>query len=92
MAKTTININGQLNGNFKLLSAIGGNHERTQFNGFKIYFETKKEAAKAIRDAYNKLIQDEPESKNRIGGIGTNKTRTLLEYDASKAKINPDTH
>ena len=87
MAHTAIYISGQISSNFKLLSAIGGRHERTEFNGFKINFNSKKEAVKAIRNAYNKLIQDEPECKNKIGGIRTNKTRTELLYDASKAII-----
>lgn len=93
--ETTISITGQINGNFKLLHAIGEGEGKTTHpfnNGFDIKFKSKKDAVKAIRDAYKSLIKDEPECKDRIGGIRTNKDRTTLAYDASRAKINSNTH
>lgn len=87
--KTSILITGQIGGNFALKSQIGGNYEESSlpFNGFKLTFETKKEAVAAIRSAYNSLVNYEPEMKNRMSGIRVNKSRTELYYDASKAII-----
>ena len=86
---TAISITGQISGNFTLLSAIGHGYKKkdTQFNGFEVKFRTKKEAITAIREAYNSLVQDEPERKGKLSGIRVNKNRTELYYDASKAII-----
>ena len=86
--KTTIEISGQIGSNFKLLSKLNnGDYKKSMFNGFFIHFNTKKEAVKFIKDAYNSLCEDEPEQKNRFGGVRVNKDRTTLYYDASKAVI-----
>lgn len=88
--KSTITITGQISGNFRLRSALVGNsttEEKTMFNGFRLHFGTKKEAVKAMRDAYNSLCRDEPEMKGRLSGISVDKGRTYLRYDASSAKI-----
>lgn len=87
--KVTIYITGQINGNSHLATSINGAKEvtRTMFNGYALKFETKGEAVKAIREAYNSLCQDEPELKGRLGGIRVTKDRDVLYYDASKAII-----
>lgn len=89
MANTTIYISGQIHGNSHLLAKMSGytDYKKTMFNGYAVYFKTKMDAVKSIRDAYNSMIDDEPERKNRIGGIKVNKDRTELYYDASKAII-----
>lgn len=86
--KTVIEISGQIGGNFTLLNRLSnGNFQKTNFNGFLIEFSTKKDAINQIREAYNCLCREEPEQKNRLSGIRTNKSRTVLLYDASKAII-----
>lgn len=88
MAQTTIYITGQINGNYTLNGAIeGGERDRTQFNGFKIVFPTKKEAVTAIRKAYNYLKSEHGQPSS----LRVNTDRTSLNYDASKAEIyNPN--
>lgn len=87
--KATIYIKGQINGNSHLKCALNGyeSSKDIMFNGIALHYNTKKEAIKAIRDAYNTLIADEPQRKNKIGGIRVNKDRTQLYYDASQATI-----
>jgi len=85
--KRTIEITGQISGNFTLARMIGCEAKRGMFSSFTIPFATKKEAVKAIRDAYNSLVAEEPELKGCFGGIRVNKDRTELYYDASKAII-----
>lgn len=84
--KVAIFIDGQINGNFILADAIGGERRKIMY-GFKIPFNSKKEAVKAIRKAYNSLCNDEPQAKGKLGGIRANRNRTALYYDASKAVI-----
>jgi hypothetical protein len=87
---TSIIISGQIGSSWKLRSALPGFFEekRTMFNGFELIYKTKKEAVAAIREAYNSLCADEPEFKNRLGGVRANASRTELYYDASKAIVN----
>lgn len=87
--QVTIYIKGQPHGNSHIKCALNGyeSSKETSFNGIALQYSSKKEAVKAIREAYNKLIQDEPQRKNKIGGIRVNKDRTQLNYDASQAII-----
>ena len=86
--KVKIVITGQIGGNFKLLSKLNnGNYREGMFNSKHIYFDTKKEAKQAIKEAYKSLCEDEPQMKGFIGGIQKNKDNTALYYDASKAEI-----
>jgi hypothetical protein len=88
--KVSITITGGINGNSHIMTQMAGytNYARLNFNnGYIVHYDTKKEAVKSIRDAYNQLIQDEPERKNRLGGIRVNKDRTTLYYDATTATI-----
>lgn len=82
--KTQIKITGQPNGNYTLKGAISGATEikRLMFGGFLLLFETKKEARKALWEAYRYLKSKEPDYSNiHYSKYGT------LNYDASNAAI-----
>jgi hypothetical protein len=86
--KVQIAITGQINGNFTLLSKLNnGNLKNGMFNSKIISFDTKKEAKKAIKEAYKSLCSDEPGMKGNFGGIRKSQDNTSLYYDASKAEI-----
>jgi hypothetical protein len=85
--KAQILITGQISGNYKLLHAcntIDSETNKTMFNGFKIVFNTMREARKAIKNAYKELKKDEPDFY-KAGGIGF--YNDSLSYDASTAKL-----
>lgn len=86
---TTIRITGQISGNHTLANKLRGaiEEKREMFNSFILIYSSKKEAVKAIRNAYNELCNEEPEMKGRFGGIRVNADRTSLYYDASQAII-----
>lgn len=88
--KTQINITGGINGNSHIMTKLSNytDYKRTNYGGYTVYYDTKKQAVDDIRQAYNDLCFDEPGIKNRIGGIKVNKARTRLYYDASQAIIN----
>lgn len=49
--KARIFISGQISGNFKLLNNISSyEHEKGMFNSFYCYFDSVKEAKKAIKE------------------------------------------
>jgi hypothetical protein len=78
--KTTILIKGQLNGNFKLRNSIEcDNVEKLPFNNYSLKFNTKKEAKKALREAY-KYMKANDYDVELIRGES-------LMYDASSACI-----
>jgi hypothetical protein len=85
--KTIISITGQISGNRTILNAIDafGKQIRNQpFNGYKIEFDTKKEAKKALWEAYKTLRSDKEDAqKSRL----TYSKHGYLDYDASTAKI-----
>ena len=83
---TTINITGQINGNSTLCRAIQTHNSvttRNNFYGYTITFKTKREAKKALWDAYKFLRLKEPEFKS---GFQYSKYGSL-KYDASSAQI-----
>ena len=83
--QTTISISGGINGNSHLKSAIcTSNSEEisTRFGGYKIIFQTKKEANKALWEAYKKLRSEEPKLTHLRYFAGYS-----LSYDASRAEI-----
>lgn len=83
--KTSILITGQITGNRILLNALGvydDQIKKIQFNGFDVHFNTKKEAVKALSNAYHSLKEDEP----GYNGISY-KRGASLSYDASIANI-----
>ena len=86
-----INIEGKTGGNFILLTAIspyGYKPQKRMFGGYDIPFKRKSDARNALKKAYKKLIEKEPDMKDVTGGgITLNKQCTVLEYDASIAKI-----
>ena len=84
--KTFIEITGQINGIFLLKSLIESNSIKTDKTlfGFRVYFNTVKDAKTAMRTAYNKIIAEKPEMKNHIGGVSIINNERLL-YDSSSA-------
>ena len=84
--KSQIVISGQISGNYRILSALHtyNDIENIGFNNSRIIFNTVGEATKTLRDAYKKLIRDEPEFKN---GIKIDRSSKYLKYDASQAII-----
>lgn len=83
--KTTIKIEGQISGNFKLRSAIS-NHKSTEekgmFNSIYLHFSTKKDAYKALSEG-RKWLKSEGEDFSYS-------PKYFLSYDASTAKIIED--
>lgn len=86
--KTTITITGQIGNNMTLRGAIETRDSETKctmFNGYEITFATKKEAKKAMWEAYKYLKADKEDA--RASRLAYSKYG-LLKYDASTAKIN----
>lgn len=82
---TTITINGQINGNFRLLGAIqtsSSKKEDAGFNNFRLIFPTKAAAKKALWEAFKYLRSEAP----CYGRLSYSK-HGILSYDASTAKI-----
>jgi len=78
--KTDILIKGQLNGNFKLRNAIKCNDVAgLPFNNYLLHYQSKKEAVKALREAY-KYMKSNDYDVELIHG-------DTLHYDASYASI-----
>jgi hypothetical protein len=89
MAKTTIEITGQIFSNGKLRDKISANapglcrsEHLNVLNAWHIDFPTKREAKKALWGAYKELRQD-PNNK----GILSYSKFGALRYDASSAEI-----
>lgn len=85
--KTVITITGQISGNRTLLNAIpsdGNSTKHLPFYGYAITFKTKKEAKKALWEAYKLLRQDKEDAEKSM--LSYSKFG-WLNYDASKAKI-----
>ena len=85
--KTVIKISGQINGNFTLKHAVQTSEcvdAKGRFNSFYLFFETKKQAKSALKNAYRELKNDEPDFY-KDGGIGF--YNNSLSYDASNAVI-----
>jgi len=85
--KTVIKISGQISGNFTLKHAVQTSEcadQKTSFNGFYLFFQTKKQAKDALKNASKELKNDEPDFYKE-GGIGF--YNDSLSYDASIAEI-----
>lgn len=83
--KTIIQITGQLSGNMILKNAIREYDDQVTkltFYGYNVTFRTKKEAKKALWEAYRHLKREEPDYR----GIRYSKYGAL-SYDASQAII-----
>ena len=81
--RTVIEISGQIRGNSTLRNAIittGSQEQRTQSGGYRIKFNTRKEARRSLWDAYRKIRRDEPGEVSYSPG-------TTLSYDSSTARI-----
>lgn len=85
--ETAIFITGQISGNRTILNSIdafGSAISNLPFYGYKIEFGTKKEAKKALWEAYKTLRSDKEDAqKSRL----TYSKNGWLDYDASCAKI-----
>lgn len=81
--QTTIYVSGQISGNFALRSALLTSEfeevKDTMFNGFAFYFRTKKQAEKALWQAYKELKARDKQASYHA--------KDTLYYDASKAYI-----
>lgn len=90
--RTEIRITGQISGNHRLynrLLAVGNRIESNRngmFNSQVIVFETKRSAKQALWKAFTSLCAEEPEQRNKFGGIRYLSGSTLY-YDASQAVI-----
>lgn len=85
--KAQIIVSGQISGNYTLLhacSTFDSETSKTMFNGFKIVFNTMKEARQAMRNGYKALKAEEPDFY-KDGGIGL--YNDCLSYDASTARL-----
>jgi hypothetical protein len=81
--KATIYISGQINGNFRLKNVLdNGTAKSTIFNGFAVSFDTKKEAKKALWEAFKDLRSEDNKPYNLSYSKGS-----AIYYDASKAII-----
>jgi hypothetical protein len=82
--KCKILITGQINGNFRLEAKMRNftDKKRTMFNGFALFYDSKKEAQNDLRRAFKEFIEND-ELKNVV----TYRHRDILRYDASKAEI-----
>lgn len=85
--KTTIEITGQVGGNFTLLGALKNYESKRKgmFNGFILEYGTEQQAEKDLQQAFEKLCADEPDMIDEAGGISF--YDNTLFYDASKAKL-----
>lgn len=90
--KTSIIIKGQIGGNFtlsRLCQTHNSELKKLPFNNFEIKFKTKKEAVKALSEAYQHLKQENADKYN--SGDWSYQRGEFLQYDASEARIfNPD--
>lgn len=85
--KTRISITGQISGNHTLLNALLRNSDYPEYGDGMFYskfvlFQTKKEAKKALWEAYKDLRGD-LEKKDSLSYC----PGTAIYYDASKAEI-----
>lgn len=86
--KTTIQITGQISGNYTLHNAISRTGwpeiKRGMFNSFIITYETRKEARRAMWEAYKSLRADKQDAQaSRL----KYSPKHSLSYDASRAVI-----
>ena len=83
--KATIQITGQLRGNFTLRNLLdNGNCVDGRFGGYRISFNTIKEAKEAIRYA-NRMLRADSDSRHCTR---MSKDASSIGYDASSASIN----
>jgi len=86
--KTTIEITGQISGNFTLRNAISRTGwpeiHKGMFNAFRLTFETRKEARKALWEAYKSLREDKQDAR---ASMLKYTPKYSLSYDASRAVI-----
>lgn len=80
--KTTIEVTGQLNGNRALVNSISCNDRKNlPYGGYVLTFDTKKEAKKALWEAFKYMRANDMTSRLQYSKYG------WLTYDASEARI-----
>lgn len=87
--KTDIVIRGQIFGNAKLRNAIvtaDCQVRQGMFYSSIITFKTRKQAVKALSNAYQYFCREMPEEKNRFSGFRYQRSFSL-SWDASRAEI-----
>jgi len=82
--KVQIHIIGQMGSNFLLAKKINASWKSTGFGNMKAIFNSKAQAKEALKNAYQSLIDDEPECKNKII---LSPSKRKLTYDSSIAEI-----
>ncbi len=81
-----IRISGQISGNFTILRKLNKYKTKKEFfTDIILEYETRTIAREDMNNAYKMLCSQEPELKNKVGGIV--KANDILYYDASKAII-----
>ncbi len=87
--KTTIEISGQIDGNYKLKAKLHNylNENKGMFNRFYLEYPSKKEAKNDLKNAFKSFCKEMPEEKNKRTGFYFNSDKTILYWDASKAEI-----
>lgn len=84
--KAQIRITGQPNGNFEIMKKLSNyQSKKNQFSDIILEYETLFTAIDDLNKAYKKLVNEEPEMVNKLGGITI--VNETLYYDASKAVI-----
>ncbi len=83
--KTSIRITGQVASCHKLKSVLGRDSIGMErfFNDTVLFYQTKKEAVNEIKEAYDHLVNQEPEEKDESIMLHND----ILSYDAAKAYI-----
>ena len=87
--KTTIEINGQIGGNHRLLNALSNydTYTKGQFYGFIVEYPSKLEAQKDLASAFKKLRNDDP-TDSRLDNYRDRGGRIYkVTYDASTMGI-----
>jgi hypothetical protein len=87
--KTSIIISGQINGNFKLRSAIitaDCEEKKGMFNSIILVFKSKQAATKALSQGYQAFCKEMPEEKGNMSGFRYSRGSALY-WDASKAVL-----
>ncbi len=81
-----IRITGQANGNFKIFRKLNQYKSKKEAHQDIILdYANRTIAREDLTNAFNQLCSQEPELKNKVGGIF--KANDILYYDASKAVI-----
>lgn len=87
--KAQISITGQIHGNFVLLNNLSYESKTNgMFNSYCLYYDSVKDAKKAIKEAYHSIRQElDPDN---YGVVCKSRDNSFLSYDASRATVITD--